>query len=82
MIAVSSCSLFSKREKILIGDFSEKYYEFPNNKQVIDYVVIGPPELFEYIKVNESTNACEKKDTKELTDQCYIKITNRENVKK
>lgn len=82
MIVVSSCSLFLKKETILIGDFPDKYYEFPNDPQVVEYVIAGPSGLFQYIKVNESTNACEKKDTSELKKNCYKKILERENAKK
>lgn len=82
MIAVSSCSLFLKKETILIGDFTEKYYELPEDPEVVNYIIDGPQGLYQYIKVNESTNACEKKSSPELKKNCYKKILERENVKK
>jgi hypothetical protein len=63
--------LFSKKEPILTGDFSAKYYELPEDQEVVEYIIAGPTKLYEYVKVNESTNACEKKKTPELKKKCY-----------
>ena len=60
---MSSCSLFSQKEKILISDFPQKYYELPQDPEVVEWVANAPLKGYEYVKINESTNACEKKIT-------------------
>jgi hypothetical protein len=71
LLVVNSCSWFSRKEPILTGDFTAKYYELPEDQEVVDYIVAGPTKLYEYVKVNESTNACEKKATPDLKKKCY-----------
>lgn len=71
-----------KKEKILISDFPDKYYEIPNDDKTVDYVVNGPVNLYQYVIINESTNACEKKINSELKENCYKKIEEKINVKK
>lgn len=71
LLVVNSCSWFSRKEITLThSDFATKYYELPDDQGVIEYVVAGPIKLYEYVKVNEATNACEKKKTPELKQKC------------
>jgi len=53
------------------SDFSAKYYELPEDPEVLDYIIAGPIKLYEYVKINESTNACEKKKTRALQQECF-----------
>lgn len=82
ILAVNSCSLFSKKEPILTSDFPAKYYELPEDEEVVNWVANAPLKGYEYVKINEATNACERKKTKELREKCYQKFLDFDNGNK
>ena len=53
----------------MISDFAT-YYELPEDDTVVDYIVAGPVKLYEYVKVNEASNACQKKKNATLKEKC------------
>jgi hypothetical protein len=70
-----------KKDKILISDFPKKYYQLPDDPDVIEWVVNAPLRGYEYVKINEATNACELKESSDLKQECYQKFLNSENAK-
>lgn len=68
LLVITSC--VSSSPPIIISDFKDKYFPFPNDPASIEWAIKAPPKGWQYIKVNESTKYCEKEKEPELKKSC------------
>lgn len=68
--ALNGCSLSGKKEVTLKGDYCDKYYPLPQNNEVKSDIAKISKSLYEYIKINETTQICNCLYPKEK-QQCY-----------
>lgn len=62
--------MHGKKEAIVKGDYCKKYYPLPENKDIRSDITIISGSLFEYIRINETTQICDCLYPEEK-EKCY-----------